>query len=93
MIKISTKGNKAWVTFTYEPDVEAESVELAGDFNDWDAEPMKKKKNGEFYVTKVIPVGSVCHFRYKVDGVDWCNDPEAETSANNFGSENSVVKI
>ena len=47
MIKITKKGNKAWVTFTL-PSTEGENVEISGEWNNWENEAMKVKKSGEF---------------------------------------------
>jgi len=47
MIKITKKVNKAWVTFTLASDA-GSTVSICGEWNDWEKEPMKIKKSGEF---------------------------------------------
>ena len=69
MIEITKKGNKVRVTFTA-PVEESEAVKLMGDWNDWEPEVMKQRKNGDFYLTKVLDAGSVYQFGYHDDG-EW----------------------
>ena len=56
MIKITPKGKKGWVTFSFTPEEEGE-VSICGEWNEWQEEAMKMKKSGEFYITKVLPLG------------------------------------
>ena len=69
------------VTFEYERG--GKTAALAGDFNNWQPQPMKKAKkpkNGEF------------QFRYLIDGETWDNDSAADAyRTNEHASENSVV--
>ena len=92
MVKITKKGKKAWVTFTA-PVTECDSVAIKGEWNGWEAEPMKRKKNGEFYITKVLPTGQSYEFGYLVNESDWIHDPETEEVETPFGSKNSVLKL
>ena len=73
---------------------DAESVALAGDFNNWDTTAclLTKLKSGEFSTQLELEKGKAYEFRYVVNGGNWHNDPEADCYVkNNFGSENSVV--
>jgi 1,4-alpha-glucan branching enzyme len=73
--------------------VEAKSVQLLGDFNDW-AEPkaMKRLKDGRFSVLLELEQGHAYQFRYLVDGQQWFNDWEADQYVPNpFNGDNSVV--
>jgi len=92
MVKISKKGTKAWVTFTA-PAVEAESFEIKGSWSDWQPETMKRKKNGDFYLTKVLKVGEDYEFGYLPDGEGWLLDEECERTPTPFGSENSLLRL
>ena len=92
MIKITKKGKKAWVTFTA-PVTGCETVAIKGSWNDWTPETMKKKKSGEFYITKVLPVGETFEFGYLVDDSDWIHDPETALTETPFGSKNSVLEL
>ena len=86
------------VTFTLDKEAcfDAESVNLVGDFNDWDKEEtiLKKSKTGDYSVTLNLEVGKDYHFRYLIDGEKWVNDWEADYYApTEFNSENSVVRL
>jgi len=73
----------------------AESVQLAGDFNNWQPEqtPMEKVGESGVWQTKVaLPAGRY-RYRLVVDG-QWQQDPYNElTELNPFGGFNSVVEI
>ena len=79
---------------------DATTVNLVGEFNDWDkmALPMTQLKNGEFKVTIDLPVGREYQFRYlinKATGVTWENDWAADKYAPSgfSGAENSVLVL
>jgi hypothetical protein len=76
---------------------EAEGVFVVGDFNDWDenSHPMKKKRDGVFYLEMELPLGRDYQFRYRTDQNVWLNDPEADAQVfSQFsGVENSLVKV
>lgn len=80
------------VTFEYDGDVE--TAALAGDFNNWEPQPMKKtKKAGSPFRAKVrLPKDGEFEFRYLIDGENWENDTAADAyRTNEHGSENGVV--
>ena len=91
------KGGKTCRVWFYLPaEVDAEQVNLVGDFNDWDEEatPMKQKKDGSFFVAITLDAGKEYQFRYLLDQQNWENDWEADAYAqNNQGTENSVVNV
>ncbi len=93
MIKVKKNANRAWVTFTYSPKEGEQKVELLGSWSDWKAENMKKKKNGDFYLTKILPVGVIYEFRYFIDGKNWANDEDAIEVHNSFGGTNSAIDL
>ena len=70
------------VTFklTQEEAKSAESVQLIGEFNEWDAKasPMKKLKSGGFTQTIDLEAGKEFRFRYLLDGETWENDWAAD---------------
>lgn len=73
---------------------EAREVLLAGDFTDWDKEPLplKKGKNGTWQKQISLPCG-LYEYRFIVDG-QWVTDPKAqERHTNPFGTENAVVVV
>jgi len=89
MLKITKKGNKAWVTFTAPVE---ESVMLVGEWNDWEPEEMKVKKNGQRYLTKILPTGQNYQFGYQTSAC-WYKDDETICVPSPYGSENSVLAL
>jgi hypothetical protein len=74
--------------------VEAESVHLVGEFNDWDltAAPMSPRKDGTFSLTLELQPGRAYQFRYLVNGKQWCNDWHADAYVlGGYGADNCVV--
>ena len=72
----------------------ANTVQLLGDFNNWDktAEPMAKLKSNDFTAVLELESGKDYQFRYYIDGSIWKNDTQADYfAANSFGEENGVV--
>lgn len=70
---------------------EAKEVEVLGTFNDWEARPLKKQKDGEWSTWTNLASGRY-EYRFRVDG-QWQNAPDVETVANEFGSENSLLIV
>ncbi|MEO1287586.1 MAG: isoamylase early set domain-containing protein, partial [Chloroflexota bacterium] len=82
------------VTFYTPEEIEAEEVNLVGDFNGWDegATPMEKLKDGRFKVILPLDKDEEYQFRYLVNGAEWHNDWEADKYVPNpFLGDNSVV--
>ena len=89
-------GNNCRVWFYLPPEVDAETAQLVGDFNNWDetADPMKIRKDGTFYTAVTLEKGREYQFRYLLDSERWENDWEADAYAPNAeGTENSVVQV
>lgn len=93
MIKITKRGNKAWVTFAIAPSEELASVAVAGEWGDWNSEPMKQKKNGEYFITKVLKTGNSYQFGYRFNGESWQKEDDLPAVASPFGSENSLLEL
>ena len=92
----SKTGRVCRVTFKVPAEVDADSVSLVGDFNDWDpeAEPLARRKDGTFSTTISLESGRSYRFRYLLDQERWENDWEADTYVpNEFGSEDSVITV
>ena len=73
---------------------DADSVCVAGTFNDWDAHctPLERGIHGEWSGYLPLKPGRY-EYRFVVDGV-WCDDPAATASAPNpFGSTNAVLVV
>lgn len=73
----------------------ADSVALAGDFNDWQGEPMKKLKSGDFTLTLDLDKDAKYQFRYKLNEDTWENDWSADEYIPSPVSleDNSVVVV
>ncbi|MBD3800347.1 MAG: hypothetical protein IE886_02630 [Campylobacterales bacterium] len=93
MIRKKQNGKKVWVTFTVLPETGMEDVVLCGAWNDWSDEPMKQKKNGEFYLTKVLPAGSTFEFGYKSSDGAWMAEGDCATVPSPFGSHNALLEL
>ncbi len=82
------------MTFYTPAAIEAETIHLVGDFNDWDeqATPMEALRDGRFKVTLDLEAGHEYQFRYLVNATEWHNDWEADKYVPNpFIGDNSVV--
>jgi hypothetical protein len=82
------------VKFTYN-NGDAETVEILGLNSDWDNPiAMSKKKDGTFIAEVSLPKNTEHEFRYRVNGTEWINEPEADAeNLNPFGVHNSVLVL
>lgn len=78
----------------------ANSVCLAGTFNDWNLQstPMSKNGSGEWSANLELAPGAY-EYRFVVDG-EWCSEPECANHescphcvANPFGSKNQKLQV
>jgi len=89
-------GRSCRVTFQVPAEVNAETVNLCGDFNEWNSSshPMRRKKDGSFSQTISLKPGQSYRFRYLLDGARWENEWAADDYVpNEFGSEDSIVRV
>ncbi len=87
-------GGGTPVTFRYRPKGAANSVSVAGSFNNWDvgANPMTVK-DGVWTVTVPLAPGSY-QYKFVVDGSQWYADETAQSFADDgYGGKNSVVNV
>jgi 1,4-alpha-glucan branching enzyme len=73
---------------------DAQSVSVAGEFCDWQADryPLKRDRKGLWIAKITLPPGRY-EYRFVVDG-EWLNDPNcAERTPNQFGGENCVLRV
>jgi 1,4-alpha-glucan branching enzyme len=76
--------------------LEADSVHLVGDFNDWDTTgmSMKRGRGGAYRTIVEFEPGQEVQFRYLVNGEHWCNDWGADAYVpGGVGGDNCVVKL
>ncbi|MBN1504413.1 MAG: alpha amylase N-terminal ig-like domain-containing protein, partial [Candidatus Eisenbacteria bacterium] len=82
--------------FTFSPPGRAESVTLAGSFNNWsrEAQPMTlNPATGAWTVTIELMEGEY-QYKFVVDGSKWFQDPAQELKApDGFGGDNSVLRV
>lgn len=93
MIKVTKKDNKAWVTFTFPNNDDAKSVHVVGEWSEWANEPMKRKKNGDYSITKVFNTGERFEFGYKINGESWLHDHTLPSVPTPFNSHNSLLEL
>ena len=85
-------GTKSGVKFCLKPAAQVNKVAIAGDFNGWKPQSMKKQKDGSYSLTVKVPAGRH-EYKFVLDG-DWVHDPDVpEVSVNNFGTLNSVAEV
>ena len=76
---------------------DAQSVTLAGDFNNWDTRvnPLRKLKSGTWFLAHVLEAGKNYQFRYCIDESRWENDGEADRYEKSLfdSRDNSVVMV
>jgi len=73
---------------------QAENVHLCGSFNHWSesSDSMKKDSAGTWKKTKMLTEG-LYEYKFLVDG-DWILDPDChDTTPNELGTENNVIRI
>jgi 1,4-alpha-glucan branching enzyme len=88
-------SKKIGVTFEIPAEVEAQTVAVVGDFNNWDANAtqMKRKKDGSWSATVRLSPGTY-RFRYLADATRFFNDPQADGfEASGFGEDNCVLVV
>jgi hypothetical protein len=92
-------SNTCRVTFRLPSEAvrDAQSVCVAGEFNNWNiyANPLKRRKDGSFSLTIELMRGREYQFRYLIDDMYWENDWAADKYvASAFGDcDNSVVIV
>jgi len=92
----SKTGGSCRVTFELPREVDASTVSLCGEFNEWEpsVHPMKRRKQGGFSTRISLQSGRTYRFRYLLDGRRWENDWAADGYVlNSFGTEDSLLKL
>ncbi|MFA6294582.1 MAG: HPr family phosphocarrier protein [Victivallales bacterium] len=85
------QDKKKGQTFVWPLTENVNEVLLAGDFNNWNPEPMAKCENGFHAAVELKP--GVYQYKFVVDG-QWQVDPFAKGNArNDFGTTNSVLLV
>jgi len=88
---------KVTLELTAEQVQNAETVNVVGDFSNWDvnANPMKKAKDGSFKITLDLASEQEHQFRYYINNAYWANESEADKYVPTGVSyeENSVIVL
>ena len=77
-------------------DDSAQTVSVAGDFNNWneDATPLKRNSSGLWLTEIAIPRAGRFEYKFIINGQRWIEDPSNGMKApNNYGGLNSVLVI
>ena len=88
-------STKFSVTFEAPAEIQAESLAVVGEFNDWDATAafMKRRKDGVWSKALRLAPGTYS-YRFLADGQVWHNDPNADGyQPSGLGEDNSVVVV
>lgn len=92
MLKKRYTKSHCKVTFEVDYLPDAEVIQIAGDFNEWQPESLDRLKSGKHKITVNLDPERAYSFRYLVDG-EWENEWYADRyEANGLGVENSVVE-
>ena len=85
---------KTLFSITQEAANNAQTVNLAGDFNNWDKDVtvMKFDKKSKTFSAEIELEKGVHQFRYIFDGNIWGNDPNLPKEENDLGI-NSVIEV
>jgi hypothetical protein len=83
---------KVHITFVQQP--RDEPLFVAGSFNDWQHEPLKKAKDGTVRATVSADPGQELCFRYVTASGEWFDDEAADRYVQNeHGTTNGVVQL
>ena len=83
------------VAFTLPADVDADSVALCGDFNDWSAgaTALERGDDGTWQVSIPLEPGRSYRYRYLLDGERWENGQAGPYEPNPYGGVDSVIAV
>jgi hypothetical protein len=84
------------VTFTLPAEVQADSVALCGEFNQWSTEDtrLERGSDGTWRTTIALAAGHSYRYRYLLDGERWENAWQADRyEPNPYGGVDSVVVV
>ena len=84
------------VIFTLSAAVQAESVAVCGDFNDWSADvtPLELGSDGYWRVAVALQPGRSYRYRYLINSERWENARDADAYVpNSYGGTDSVVVV
>ncbi len=91
----ATAASTVDVAFTLPADVDADSVALCGDFNDWSAEAtaLERGDDGTWRVSIPLEPDRSYRYRYLLDGERWENGQADRYEPNPYGGVDSVIVV
>lgn len=92
----AAKGGPVDVTFTLPADVQADSVVLCGEFNQWSVEgiQLERDSDGTWRAIVALEPGRSYRYRYMLDGERWENAWHADRyTPNPYGGVDSVIIV
>ena len=92
----AVKASLVDITFTLPADVEADTVALCGEFNQWSVGDiqLERDRDGVWRAVVALEPGRSYRYRYLLDGERWENASDAgQYVANPFGSVDSVISV
>jgi hypothetical protein len=95
LLKAETEANTYIVKFIYESR-EAHTVNLVGDFNNWDKDVIKMQKieNTNLWAAEVVLNQGLYKYLFLIDGEKWKVDPISQiTVKDGFGRESSLIVL
>lgn len=95
-VKPAAKTGTVDVTFTLPADVQASTVALCGEFNQWSAENIRLERgsDGCWRATVALEPGHSYRYRYLLDGERWENAWQADRYVpNSYGGDDSVILV
>ena len=90
------KADTVEITFTLPAEVEADTVALCGEFNDWSVETitLERDEDGAWQVTVALEPGRSYRYRYLLDGDRWENAWDADGYLPNpYGCDDSIIVV
>ncbi len=82
------------VQVTFVQQAGGEALFVAGSFNDWQREPLKKAKDGTVRATVTGSPGETLVFRYVTESGHWFDDEAADGyAANDHGTTNGLAVL
>lgn len=92
---VSETESEIWIRFVYFAE-DAERIEVAGDFSEWDPISLNREFIGDQQVwTGLVPVTRGEHrYMFLKNGEEWLTDPLADIKRDDgFGNENAVLYL
>lgn len=85
-------SKKSSIKFSIKPENKPSKVCIAGDFNQWKPQAMKKQKDESFALTLNLQPGTY-EYKFIIDD-QWVVDPDNSVWAmNSYGTLNSVAQV